>query len=95
MPLISLDVRCDITGPPNPDSPMEDGKLKSATMVKENRHYFLDMKENQRGRFLRVRQFFDNACTHTTGFHSNFLDVLGLISVSVRRSYTTLMPCNE
>jgi hypothetical protein len=41
-------------GPANPDSPPEDGKLKSATMTKENRHYYLDMKENQRGRFLRV-----------------------------------------
>jgi len=46
-----------IAGPPNPDSPAEDGKLKSATMMKENRHYYLDMKENQRGRFLRVSQF--------------------------------------
>jgi len=60
MTLIRLDVLCEIAGPTNPDSPAEDGKLKSATMAKENRHYFLDMKENQRGRFLRVRQFVDN-----------------------------------
>jgi len=51
-----VDLPCGITGPPNPDSPAEDGKLKSATMMKDNRHYYLDMKENQRGRFLRVRQ---------------------------------------
>lgn len=43
-----------IAGPANPDSPPEDGKLKTAVMTKENRRYYLDMKENQRGRFLRV-----------------------------------------
>lgn len=43
-------------GPPNPDNLPEDGKLKSETMVKENRRYYLDLKENQRGRFLRVAQ---------------------------------------
>ncbi|KAK3102909.1 hypothetical protein FSP39_014875 [Pinctada imbricata] len=43
-------------GPPNPDSLPEDGKLKSEQMVKENRRYYLDLKENQRGRFLRVAQ---------------------------------------
>jgi len=32
----------------------EDGKLKSEVMVKDNRRYYLDLKENQRGRFLRV-----------------------------------------
>jgi len=53
-----LHLPCGITGPPNPDSPAEDGKLKSATMMKDNRHYYLDMKENQRGRFLRVRELF-------------------------------------
>lgn len=42
-------------GPPNPDSLPEDGKLKSEVMVKENRRYYLDLKENNRGRFLRVR----------------------------------------
>lgn len=42
------------SGPPNPDSLPDDGKLKSETMVKDNRRYYLDLKENQRGRFLRV-----------------------------------------
>ncbi|CAH1241058.1 PURA [Branchiostoma lanceolatum] len=41
-------------GPANPDNPPEDGRLKSETMVKENRRYYLDLKENARGRFLRV-----------------------------------------
>ncbi|XP_045623635.2 uncharacterized protein Pur-alpha isoform X1 [Procambarus clarkii] len=41
-------------GPPNPDTLPEDGKLKSETMVKDNRRYYLDLKENSRGRFLRV-----------------------------------------
>lgn len=43
-------------GPPNPDTLPEDGKLKSETMVKDNRRYYLDLKENSRGRFLRVSQ---------------------------------------
>ncbi|KAK6622184.1 hypothetical protein RUM44_001991 [Polyplax serrata] len=43
-------------GPPNPENVPEDGKLKSEMMVKENRRYFLDLKENSRGRFLRVSQ---------------------------------------
>ncbi|XP_078334179.1 transcriptional regulator protein Pur-beta-like isoform X3 [Crassostrea virginica] len=43
-----------LAGPPNPDNLPEDGKLKSEQMVKENRRYYLDLKENQRGRFLRV-----------------------------------------
>ncbi|CAG2183887.1 unnamed protein product [Oppiella nova] len=41
-------------GPPNPDNLPEDGKLKSEVMVKDNRRYYLDLKENNRGRFLRV-----------------------------------------
>ncbi|XP_013784575.1 transcriptional activator protein Pur-beta-like [Limulus polyphemus] len=43
-------------GPPNPDNLPEDGKLKSELMVKENRRYYLDLKENSRGRFLRISQ---------------------------------------
>ncbi|KAL3248279.1 hypothetical protein MRX96_056545, partial [Rhipicephalus microplus] len=34
----------------------EDGKLKSEIMIKDNRRYYLDLKENSRGRFLRVSQ---------------------------------------
>jgi hypothetical protein len=41
-------------GPPNPENVPEDGKLKSECIVKENRRYYLDLKENARGRFLRV-----------------------------------------
>uniref|UniRef100_A0AAR5PRU9 Transcriptional activator protein Pur-alpha n=1 Tax=Dendroctonus ponderosae TaxID=77166 RepID=A0AAR5PRU9_DENPD len=43
-------------GPPNPDNVPEDGKLKSEMMIKDNRRYYLDLKENSRGRFLRVSQ---------------------------------------
>lgn len=46
------------TGPPNPENVPEDGKLKSEMMIKDNRRYYLDLKENTRGRFLRVRVFF-------------------------------------
>ena len=44
-------------GPPNPDGSPDDGKLKSETITKDNRRYYLDLKENSRGRFLRVRSF--------------------------------------
>ncbi|KAH8041606.1 hypothetical protein HPB51_017051 [Rhipicephalus microplus] len=43
-------------GPPNPEKLPEDGKLKSEIMIKDNRRYYLDIKENSRGRFLRVSQ---------------------------------------
>ncbi|XP_077979265.1 transcriptional activator protein Pur-alpha-like isoform X3 [Glandiceps talaboti] len=43
-------------GPPNPDNPPEDGRLKSEMIKKDNRRYYLDLKENNRGRFLRVSQ---------------------------------------
>ena len=43
-----------ISGPPNPESVPDDGKLKSEMMIKDNRRYYLDLKENARGRFLRV-----------------------------------------
>ncbi|XP_052212898.1 transcriptional activator protein Pur-beta-like isoform X3 [Dreissena polymorpha] len=43
-------------GPPNPENLPEDGKLKSEVMTKDNKRYYLDLKENQRGRFLRVAQ---------------------------------------
>ncbi|XP_022185132.1 transcriptional activator protein Pur-beta isoform X8 [Nilaparvata lugens] len=43
-------------GPPNPENVPDDGKLKSEMMIKENRRYYLDLKENARGRFLRVSQ---------------------------------------
>ncbi|KAL9703766.1 hypothetical protein quinque_007284 [Culex quinquefasciatus] len=33
-------------GPPNPDNVPEDGKLKSEMMIKDNRRYYLDLKEN-------------------------------------------------
>ncbi|XP_078715700.1 transcriptional activator protein Pur-alpha-like [Lampetra fluviatilis] len=37
-----------------PDEPRR--ALKSEFLVRENRKYYMDLKENQRGRFLRVRQ---------------------------------------
>jgi len=43
-------------GPPTPENVPADGRLKSEVMVKENRRYYLDLKENNRGRFLRVTQ---------------------------------------
>jgi len=36
------------------DSQRDDNVLKSEMLVKDNRRYYLDLKENKRGRFLRV-----------------------------------------
>jgi len=44
--------------PHNPDatSPTDDNMPMSELMIKDNRRYYLDLKENNRGRFLRVSQ---------------------------------------
>nr|CAB3265315.1 PUR-alpha/beta/gamma protein [Phallusia mammillata] len=44
-------------GPTNPDTPQEERRasLRTERITRENKRYFLDLKENQRGRFLRVR----------------------------------------
>lgn len=34
----------------------ENGQLRSEIIVHESRRYYLDLKENQRGRYLRVSQ---------------------------------------
>lgn len=33
----------------------KDGVIKTSTIVRDNRRYYFDLKENQKGRFLRVR----------------------------------------
>lgn len=60
------------TGPPNPDNLPEDGKLKSEMMTKDNRRYYLDLKENSRGRFLRVRIFTLQMKRQQTTSHLSF-----------------------
>uniref|UniRef100_H2Z9C9 Transcriptional activator protein Pur-alpha n=1 Tax=Ciona savignyi TaxID=51511 RepID=H2Z9C9_CIOSA len=42
-------------GPSNPDALPVKLPLKTERITRENKRYFLDLKENQRGRFLRVR----------------------------------------
>jgi len=43
-------------GPPGEENIPEDGRIKSELMVRDNRRYYLDLKQNNRGRFLRVSQ---------------------------------------
>ncbi|GAA6099225.1 transcriptional activator protein Pur-alpha [Tachysurus ichikawai] len=45
-------------GPSHPDTVQDEPRraLKSEFLVRENRKYYMDLKENQRGRFLRIRQ---------------------------------------
>ncbi|KAM3176165.1 hypothetical protein ACTXT7_007076 [Hymenolepis weldensis] len=38
----------------NPQSAHPDALLKSVNIVKDNRRYYLDLRENERGRFLRI-----------------------------------------
>ena len=39
----------------------QDGQLRSAVISRDDRKYYLDLKENERGRFLRVREKNDGA----------------------------------
>jgi len=41
-------------GPPNPENVPDDGKLKSKMIVKDNKRYYLNLKQNSRGLFLRM-----------------------------------------
>jgi len=45
-------------GPSDPDQPAEERQrpLKTERLHRESRRYFLDLKENNRGRYLRIRQ---------------------------------------
>lgn len=48
---------CDIYSqlpPHNPQCLAQDGRLASDTIVCDSRRYYLDLKENERGRFLRL-----------------------------------------
>jgi len=40
--------------PWNPNNLAVDGKLTAQSIVKDNRRYYFDLKENNRGRFLRI-----------------------------------------
>jgi len=39
---------------PNTQQTNEDGRLRSASITRDDRKYYLDLKENERGRFLRI-----------------------------------------
>ncbi|CAF0777479.1 unnamed protein product [Didymodactylos carnosus] len=44
----------DTLGEPSPNNAPEDGRLKSVIISRDDRKYYLDLKENERGRFLRI-----------------------------------------
>ncbi|CAF3589404.1 unnamed protein product [Adineta steineri] len=46
---------------PNNQQPTEDGCLRSALITRDDRKYYLDLKENERGRFLRISMVGMNA----------------------------------
>lgn len=60
----------------------EDGKLKSECIVKDNRRYYLDLKENARGRFLRVSTYIYTIHWRTVNRESSINSSLNLIQVS-------------
>ena len=61
-----------ILGPRSRDS-YGDDKIKSEVMYAGERRYYLDLKENSRGRFLKVSAVFkSNICVLWSVFHSNF-----------------------
>jgi len=43
-------------GPRDPNNAPQDGKLQEIIMNKDNKRYYLDLKENDYGRFLKVSQ---------------------------------------
>lgn len=43
-------------GPRDPNNTPQDGKLQEIIMTKDNKRYYLDLKENGYGRFLKVSQ---------------------------------------
>jgi len=48
-----------MAGPSRPEgSYHNDNNLRSETIFKEDRRYYLDLKENHRGRFLKVKTNF-------------------------------------
>lgn len=61
----------------------DDGKLKSEMMIKDNRRYYLDLKENARGRFLRVRC--DAYCENPFPILFNFQSFLSQVSQTISR----------
>lgn len=61
------------------------GQLKSEMMVKDNRRYFVDLKENQRGRFLRVSQ------TVTRGGPRSQIAIPAQGMIEVRNALTDLV----
>ena len=69
-------------GPPHPHNAPEDGKLKSEVIIKDNRRYYLDLKENSRGRFLRVSQTIGECLVPLQSFSSERKPFEELISLS-------------
>lgn len=56
--MVYFDYITGILGEHNPNNSQqstEDGRLHSALITRDDRKYYLDLKENERGRFLRVR----------------------------------------
>ncbi|XP_066507816.1 purine-rich element-binding protein gamma isoform X2 [Hoplias malabaricus] len=45
--------------------------LKSELIERDNRKYYLDLKENQRGRFLRIRQTVGSGSTGSVGYYGS------------------------
>ncbi|VDM03435.1 unnamed protein product [Schistocephalus solidus] len=50
--------------PHNPKSLATDGLIESETIVRDNRRYYLDLRENERGRFLRISMLSMGARVH-------------------------------
>jgi hypothetical protein len=53
---------------PNNLQSTEDGRLRSALITRDDRKYYVDLKENERGRFLRVCGIFSNLFCKSISF---------------------------
>jgi len=62
---------------------IEEGKLRSESIFRDDRRYYLDLKENHRGRFLRVNLlhgfiFYNNILHSST---DNFTKSVNIITL--------------
>ena len=70
-------VKCVLAGPGKVAAVDNEGKIKSESIFRESRRYYLDLKENHRGRFLKV---YNTVC-----FDIHMLDVYWVVENCVRR----------
>lgn len=73
----------------NPKSLAADGLIESLTIVRDNRRYYLDLRENERGRFLRISMISMGVRVHIT------LPAKGIVDLNTGIAELTEEHCSE